>query len=98
MRFDLPFDVCFRNRKLVRFDQPVDQFFLGFVLRGVFAFVENRLANRFAQIVQGGVVAQILGELVVQLGQLLGPDGLQLHAEPDGFTRPNVPAHNLPDK
>src|SRR5579884_1772858 len=83
---DLPFDVDFGDRKLVRLHQPVEQFFFGPALRRKLAFVENRFPYGVAQLFQRVVIAQIAGEIVVHFRQFLAADGLQPHAEAHRFS------------
>ena len=72
---DLPLDEDFRHREIVRVHQLVDDLVLGFLLRLVLALREDGLADGFAQFVHGAVIAQILGELVVEFGQFLACGG-----------------------
>ena len=65
----------------MRFHQLVQQLVLGLVLRVVLALAEDVVADGLPQLFQRLEIAQILGELVVQLRQFLAPHGLDRGAK-----------------
>src|SRR5579883_1191344 len=62
---DLPVDIGVRQRKIVLLDEFVEQGFLGFLLRPLLAFAQNRGAHRRFELFQRLIIAQVLGEFVV---------------------------------
>ena len=80
---NLPVDEDVRHGKRMRVHQLLDDLLLGVVLGLVLALVQDGLADRFLQLVERLVIAQVLGEIVVQLRQFLAANrlhgGLEAH-------------------
>ena len=82
---DLPLDERLRHGKVVHFHQLGHNPVLGFLLRFVLALAEDALAEGFAQFLQVAIVAQVLGELVIQVREILAADSLDRGLELNGF-------------
>ena len=82
---DLAFDEGFGHREIVRVHQFVHDLVLGLLLRLVLALGEDGLADGFPEFVHGAVVAEFLGELVVEFGQFLAAQALEHGVELHGL-------------
>ena len=83
---DLTIDERLGHREIVQVHQFLDELVLGFPLGLELPLGEQGLADGLPQFVHSPVVAQVLGEIVVQLGQFLAPDAFDVRAEAHGFS------------